>query len=133
MPFKQNKTFKHEFVSEDGTKESMTFRWPTTTERLDTLEMYGDAYGSLEEADKEPDKRSIKWRRIVDHYLKLGQTLLVDTDIMSEAVPVKTLDGWQKRLADDIAYGQEIANGLAEFFRQHLTTKPNEEAGGSAN
>ncbi len=142
MPFKQNKTFKHEFVSEDGTKESMTFRWPTTTERLDTLEMYSEVYGSLEEADKEPDRRSIKWRRIVDHYLELGQKLLIDTDIVvapenatdcQKVGVVRGFENWQKLLADDIAYGQEIANGLAEFFRQHLTTKPSGEAGGSAN
>ncbi len=140
MPLKQNKTFKHEFVSEDGTKESMTFRWPTTSERLDTLEVYSDVYGSLEEADKETDRKSIKWRQLVDHYLELGQMLLVDTDVMFTGYgesptmgPVKLLDGWQKLLADDLEYGQEMAKGLAEFFRQHLTVTSSGEAGGTAN
>jgi len=128
------RTFEYSFKAEDGTDESMTFRHPTTTERLDVLGQLSKMAGSLEEADKDAEElgKSIGWDRVremMELYLELGEKFLVDAKVSYEAngQPPKNIteigEDWQRILLDDVFYGEHIQKALMEFFRTQLAVQ----------
>ena len=127
------RTFCHQFKSEDGTDESVTFRYPTTRERLDALEKMSQIYGSLEAADAEKEELAerVGWekvREMMEYYLDLAEKLLVDASVQYEAngkpsANVTEQKEWKELLLSDLYYGEQIQDGMMQFFRDVLSTK----------
>jgi len=90
--------------------ETLTFKRPSTTDRLRELERVRvELKGELEKVENWPEFNKLAG--------KIACEYLTDATVMCDGKPIAELDNWRQLLADDALYGQYLEAFFNKFFR----------------